>query len=138
MSIERQVIIHFQVCTKAKMASTLAIQTLGKSNGNVTNATSYFRISNCLEIIRLDRTPINQFCEIQIPYQILLLIHSNVPSGKNKHNFCLRYYSESGPHCSSTLQFELFQLLLVCMLKALQSMNDVAINLCPLSRIYTY
>ncbi len=58
MSIKRQVIIHVQVCTKAKMVGTLAILTLGKSNGNVTNATSYFRILNFLEIIRLDRTPI--------------------------------------------------------------------------------
>lgn len=82
MSIERQVIIHLQVCTKAKMVGTLAIQTLRKSNGNVTNATSYFRILNCLEIIRLDRTPINQYCEIQISYRISLLIYSNVPSGK--------------------------------------------------------
>lgn len=44
------------------MASTLAIQTLRKSNGNVTNATSYFKILNYLEIIRLNCTPINQSC----------------------------------------------------------------------------
>ena len=35
------------------------------------------KILNCLEIIRLDRTPINQSFGIQIPYQILLLTHSN-------------------------------------------------------------
>jgi hypothetical protein len=56
------------------MASILAIQTLGKSIGNVT---SYLKILNCLGIIRLDRTPINQSFGIQIPYQILLLTHSN-------------------------------------------------------------
>jgi hypothetical protein len=56
------------------MASILAIQTLGKSIGN---GTSYLKILNCLEIIRLDRTPINQSFGIQIPYRILLLIHSN-------------------------------------------------------------
>jgi hypothetical protein len=65
------------------MASVLAIQTLGKSIGNVT---SYLKILNSLEIIRLDRLLIS-LLEFRFPIRYCYLPTVMALVGKNKHNF---------------------------------------------------